>query len=29
MVPGTKMSFAGVSDAAKRKELIEYIKTLK
>lgn len=29
MVPGTKMSLAGVSDAAKRKELIEYIKTLK
>jgi len=29
MVPGTKMSFAGVSDAAKRKELIEYIKSLK
>lgn len=29
MVPGTKMSYAGVADAAKRKELIEYIKTLK
>lgn len=29
MVPGTKMSYAGMSDAAKRKELIEYMKTLK
>lgn len=29
MVPGTKMSFAGMPDAAKRKELIEYMKTLK
>ena len=29
MVPGTKMSLAGVQDAAQRKELIEYIKTLK
>lgn len=29
MVPGTKMTFAGLSDAAKRKEVIEYLKTLK
>lgn len=29
MVPGTKMSYAGMADAAKRKELIEYMKTLK
>ena len=29
MVPGTRMSYAGMSDAAKRKELIEYLKTLK
>ncbi|WP_088311416.1 c-type cytochrome [Novosphingobium sp. B 225] len=29
MVPGTKMTFAGLTDAAKRKEVIEYIKTLK
>lgn len=28
-VPGTKMAFAGQPDAAKRKELIEYIKSLK
>ncbi len=28
-VPGTKMIFAGQSDPAKRKELIEYLKTLK
>lgn len=28
-VPGTKMSYAGLSDGAKRKELIEYLKTLK
>lgn len=28
-VPGTKMSFAGQPDAAKRKEVIEYLKTLK
>lgn len=28
-VPGTKMSYAGLADAAKRKELIEYLKTLK
>lgn len=29
LVPGTKMSYAGMADAAKRKELIEYMKTLK
>lgn len=29
LVPGTKMTFAGLSDQAKRKELIEYLKTLK
>jgi cytochrome c len=29
MVPGTKMTFAGMSDPAKRKEVIEYMKTLK
>lgn len=29
VVPGTKMAFAGVADPAKRKELIEYLKTLK
>lgn len=29
MVPGTKMTFAGMSDAAKRKEVIDYLKTLK
>ena len=28
-VPGTKMTYAGQADAAKRKELIEYIKSLK
>lgn len=28
-VPGTKMSFAGLTDPAKRKEVIEYMKTLK
>lgn len=28
-VPGTKMSYAGMPDAAKRKELIAYLKTLK
>lgn len=27
-VPGTKMSYAGLSNGAKRKELIEYLKTL-
>lgn len=29
MVPGTKMTFAGLPDAAKRKEVIDYLKTLK
>lgn len=29
MVPGTKMTYAGLPDAAKRKEIIEYMKTLK
>ena len=29
MVPGTKMTFAGIGDAAKRKEVIDYLKTLK
>lgn len=29
MVPGTKMTFAGLADPAKRKEVIEYMKTLK
>jgi cytochrome c len=29
MVPGTKMTFAGLSDAAQRKAVIEYLKTLK
>ncbi len=29
MVPGTKMTFAGLPDAAKRKEIIEYMRTLK
>ena len=28
-VPGTKMAFAGIADAAKRQELIAYLKTLK
>jgi cytochrome c len=28
-VPGTKMSYAGMADAARRKELIAYLKTLK
>jgi cytochrome c2 len=28
MVPGTKMSFGGLKDEAKRKEVIEYLKTL-
>ena len=28
-VPGTKMSYAGLSDPAKRKEVIDYLKTLK
>jgi cytochrome c len=29
LVPGTKMTFAGMGDPAKRKEVIEYMKTLK
>ncbi|ALE18067.1 Cytochrome c [Altererythrobacter epoxidivorans] len=29
VVPGTKMSFAGVKDAARRQEVIDYLKTLK
>lgn len=29
MVPGTKMTYAGQPDAAKRKEIIEYLKSLK
>lgn len=29
MVPGTRMTYPGMADAAKRKEVIEYIKTLK
>lgn len=29
LVPGTRMTFAGMSDAAKRKEVIAYLKTLK
>ena len=29
LVPGTKMTFAGMGDAARRKEVIEYLKTLK
>lgn len=29
MVPGTKMTYAGQPDAAKRKELIAYLKSLK
>ncbi|WP_454797297.1 c-type cytochrome [Novosphingobium lindaniclasticum] len=29
MVPGTKMSFAGIPDPAKRKQVIEYLVTLK
>lgn len=28
IVPGTKMSFAGLKDAAKRREVVEYLKTL-
>lgn len=29
MVPGTKMTYAGMADAAKRKAVIDFIKTLK
>ncbi|HVR89922.1 MAG TPA: c-type cytochrome [Novosphingobium sp.] len=29
MVPGTKMSYAGLKDPVKRKEVIEYLATLK
>ncbi|MBA4161457.1 MAG: cytochrome C [Novosphingobium sp.] len=29
MIPGTKMTYPGMPDPAKRKELIDYIKTLK
>ncbi len=29
LVPGTKMSYAGMSDPAKRAEIIAYLKTLK
>lgn len=29
MVPGTKMSYAGMSDSAKRAEIIAFMKTLK
>jgi cytochrome c len=29
MVPGTKMTYAGMSDPAKRAEIIAYLKTLK
>lgn len=29
MVPGTKMTYAGMNDAAKRAEIIAYLKTLK
>jgi cytochrome c len=29
LVPGTKMTFAGVHDASQRKDVIEYLKTLK
>ena len=29
MVPGTRMTYAGQGDAAKRKELVDYLKTLK
>ena len=29
VVPGTKMTYAGMPDAAKRKDVIDYLKTLK
>lgn len=29
VVPGTKMTYAGMADPAKRKDVIEYMKTLK
>lgn len=29
MVPGTKMTFAGMADAAKRKAVIDFLKTVK
>ncbi|MBD3730477.1 MAG: c-type cytochrome [Sphingomonadales bacterium] len=29
VVPGTKMAFAGIKDEAKRKEVVEYLKSLK
>ena len=29
MVPGTRMTYAGMPDAAKRKQVIDYLKTLK
>ena len=28
VVPGTKMAFGGVKDAAKRQEIIDYLKAL-
>jgi cytochrome c len=28
VVPGTMMAFAGMKDAAKRKEVVDYLKTL-
>jgi cytochrome c len=29
VIPGTKMTYAGMPDAAKRKDVIDYLKTLK
>jgi cytochrome c len=29
LVPGSRMPYAGLADAAKRKELVAYLKTLK
>ena len=29
VVPGTKMTYAGLADPAQRKAIIEYLKTLK